>query len=146
MIITIGMAFPYKEYSKHRKELINEAVILSTLYFVMCFSDLVPDRFVQNIVGYGFCGMIALHIVVNLMLIVITSIISYVNRFKRYFFIRKAKKMAQQTRSLIDREKLKKHILELGANRNKAFENSLENSLTEIEQAIIAQYIKETKN
>ena len=45
MIITIGMAQPYDEQSKHRKELTNEAVILSTLYFVMCFSDLVPDSF-----------------------------------------------------------------------------------------------------
>jgi hypothetical protein len=43
MIITIGMAHPYDEKSKHNKELTNEAVILSTIYFVMCFSDLVPD-------------------------------------------------------------------------------------------------------
>ena len=45
MIITIGMANPFKEKSKERKELANEAVILATLYFVMCFSDLVPDSF-----------------------------------------------------------------------------------------------------
>ena len=45
MIITIGMANPFKERSKQRKELINEVVILATLYFVMCFSDLVPDNF-----------------------------------------------------------------------------------------------------
>jgi uncharacterized membrane protein (DUF485 family) len=91
MIITIGMANPYKEYSKHRKELINEAIIMSSLYFVMCFSDFVPDIFAQNIVGYIFCGMIALHTVVNILLIVITSIISYIHRIRRYFFIRKHK-------------------------------------------------------
>ena len=37
-VITIGFVQPYEHKSKWIKELINEQVILATIYFVMCFS------------------------------------------------------------------------------------------------------------
>jgi uncharacterized membrane protein YcjF (UPF0283 family) len=72
MIITIGLIMPFAEKSKHMKEMANEVVILFSIYFVMCFSQLAPDVNAQNLVGYGFCFMLAVHIVINIAIIVIT--------------------------------------------------------------------------
>jgi len=62
-IIMIGFVEPYEKKSKWNKELVNEQFILATIYFAMCFSKLVPDPHVQTLVGYAFCGMLAMHIV-----------------------------------------------------------------------------------
>jgi len=43
MIIAIGLIEPYKKKSKWIKELVNELIILATIYFSMCFSPLVPE-------------------------------------------------------------------------------------------------------
>ena len=62
-VITIGYVQPYEKKSKYIKELINEQFILATIYFAMCFSQLVPDPNVQAIIGYCFCSMLLVHIV-----------------------------------------------------------------------------------
>ena len=62
-VITIGYVQPYEKKSKYIKELINEQFILATIYFAMCFSQLVPDPYIQAIIGYCFCSMLLVHIV-----------------------------------------------------------------------------------
>ena len=74
MIIAIGLIEPYKEKAKWWKELANEQVILATLYFAMCFSDLIPSAATQSLVGYAFCGMLAAHIGSYLLMISVTTI------------------------------------------------------------------------
>ena len=55
--------------------------------------------------------MLAFHIVANISLILITSLIMNKQKLQRYLFIRKHKQLALKKRKQIDREKLKKHIL-----------------------------------
>jgi hypothetical protein len=95
-LITIGFVEPYEEKSKWIKELLNEQVILATVYFAMCFSQLVPDPHVQSGVGYAFCGMLATHIVSNLGLMLFSSLNLVIQRFKRNRFIAKHKKAMKQ--------------------------------------------------
>ena len=91
-IITIGFVEPYEKKSKWIKELVNEQIILATIYFAMCFSQLVPDPHVQAWVGYAFCGMLATHIVSFLGLMLFSSLKVAIKRFKRNRFIAKHKK------------------------------------------------------
>jgi uncharacterized membrane protein YcjF (UPF0283 family) len=65
---------PFAEKTKYVKEMTNEVVILFSIYFVMCFSQLVPDDSAQNSVGYGFCAMLSVHIVINISIIIFTSV------------------------------------------------------------------------
>ena len=79
MIITIGQIRPFTEESRNRKELVNEVIIISSLYFIMCFSAYVPSTEAQDMVGYGLCLMMAVHCGVHLLIIMYTSVI---NTFK----------------------------------------------------------------
>lgn len=92
MIIAIGLIEPYKEKAKWWKELANEQVILATLYFAMCFSDLIPSAATQSLVGYAFCGMLAAHIGLYLLMISVTTIRTTLKNYKLNKFIAQRKK------------------------------------------------------
>ena len=94
----MGMGEPFLERSKARKEMINEGVILSSIYFVMCFSDLVTDFFAQTVVGYAFCALLAVHIVINILIIMFSSVVTNIKKFRRWLFIRKHKRIAKLKR------------------------------------------------
>jgi len=89
MIITVGQIVPFTHRSKWIKELSNEMMILSSLYFVMCFSPLVSDSHAQDIVGYGFCGVIGAHCLVNIAIMFGDSLKTSIANLKKYLFIHK---------------------------------------------------------
>ena len=132
MIITIGLIMPFAEKSKHMKEMANEVVILFSIYFVMCFSQLVPDDNAQNLVGYGFCFMLAVHIVINIAIIVITSVSDAIIKFRRWHFLRKHMKAALLARLLIDRKKLRQNARDRIEKSRTGHEQALERDLEEI--------------
>ena len=72
LVITTGLVLPFSEKKKWINELINEYVILNTIYFVMCFSPFVSSLYAQNILGYAFCAMMGLHTLANIGNIVIS--------------------------------------------------------------------------
>lgn len=89
MIITVGQIVPYIHRSKWITELSNEMIILSSLYFVMCFSPFVADSFAQDIVGYGFCAVIGAHCLINISIMLGCSLKTSILNLKRYLFIQK---------------------------------------------------------
>jgi hypothetical protein len=108
MIITVGNLTPFYDKSKWIKELTNEMIILSSLYFVMCFSPLVPDLEAQDLMGYGFCLMMGIHCAVNILIMLGTSIIQTIGSFKRYLFLRKHKKLRDAKRDWTHKENNKR--------------------------------------
>jgi hypothetical protein len=112
--------------------MINEVVILFSIYFVMCFSQLVPDDSAQNFVGYGFCFMLAVHIVINIAIIIITSVSDAIRKFRRWYFIREHMKAALLARLLIDRKKLRQNARDRIEKSRTGHEQALERDLEEI--------------
>ena len=88
MIITIGMTHPFEEKSRNNKELANETIILLAIHFIMCFSALVPDSAAQDLVGYGFCLMMAVHCLCHLVIMMGSSILTAVRDYKRRKFLK----------------------------------------------------------
>ena len=62
----IGLLEPYEASSKKNKELINEFVIVISVYHVMCFTPLVADIDSRIYVGYSFILLIVSHTVISL--------------------------------------------------------------------------------
>lgn len=74
MLITIGLTKPFKDKKKWKFELMNESVIMVTVYFVMCFSDYVPNINPKIKIGYAFCGFLCAHTFMMISNIAIKSI------------------------------------------------------------------------
>jgi hypothetical protein len=108
MVITVGNIMPFLDKDKWVKELTNEMIILSSLYFVMCFSPLVPDFHAQDLVGYGFCLTMGIHCAVNISIMLGTSILQTLRRFKRYLFLRRHMKMRDAKRDWFHKQYNKK--------------------------------------
>ena len=98
MLITVGNIVPFESNEKWIKELSNEMMIMSSLYFVMCFSPFVPDAKAQDIVGYGFCAVIGAHCLINILMMLGGSIRNTIERIKRYLFIRRHMQMMNAKR------------------------------------------------
>ena len=103
MIITVGNLAPFSDKEKWVKELTNEMVILFSLYFVMCFSSFVPHLSAQDLVGYGFCLMMAIHCAINLLIMLGSSIVQTIQRLKRYLFLRRHMKLRDTKRDWFHR-------------------------------------------
>jgi hypothetical protein len=112
MIIVIGFWRPFKKKETWIKELTNEQVIMATIYFAMCFSQLVPDPKVQSYIGYIFIGILSLHVAINLLIMFAHTIISTINSCRRKHAIRKHKRLRIERLSSIDRLAHRKRIRE----------------------------------
>jgi hypothetical protein len=65
---------PYNRVSKTRIEFLNEVIIMFVLYNMICFSQFVSDINAKQLIGYFCCFIIASHLLLNLYLILSTSI------------------------------------------------------------------------
>lgn len=68
--------------TKRNMEFLNETFIMFVLYSMITFSPFVPDNKARIIMGYFCCFVVALHLVVNLSLILATSVNSLIFSFK----------------------------------------------------------------
>jgi hypothetical protein len=75
--VIISGAVPYNSVLKRRTELFNEVIIMSVLYSMICFSSFVPDLNAKQLIGYYCCFVVASHLLLNLYLILSTSIYGF---------------------------------------------------------------------
>ena len=68
--------------TQHRMELFNEVIFMNLLYCIMCFSDFLQDVEVQLTIGYIACGLVALHFIINLFLILHTTVRSLIRKVR----------------------------------------------------------------
>jgi len=72
--VIIAGAVPYNRVSKRKMEFLNEVIIMFVLYNMICFSPFVPDLNAKQLIGYFCCFVVASHLLLNLYLILSTSI------------------------------------------------------------------------
>lgn len=96
MIITVGWLRPFEDSSRNNKELANEMIILSSIYFIMCFSELVPEPWVQDLVGYGFCLLMTIHCVIHLGIMLGSMVLEALSQYRRNRQIQKHLKLAKE--------------------------------------------------
>lgn len=91
--------------------LVNEILIMFTLYTILCFSHFLPNEFVKFIVGYVSCLLIIVHLLVNLSLMFTGSIHLLILKLKRILYrLRHKRKQPsivpnQQTQEMMQRQK-----------------------------------------
>ena len=89
--------FPsYNTISKAHKVLFDEIVIVFTMYTMMCFTDFLKNPNQQFNVGYISCGLVCLHLFINLgamLLETLGQIGMYAKRFYNRLKQNKAKKV-----------------------------------------------------
>jgi len=93
-VIILGHVKPFKEPSKNRMEMLNEAMIMFTMYPMMVFTDFVPDILVTFNVGYFVCGLITAFIAVYIFFILRDTI--RVLKFKCLYCCSKKDMLEQQ--------------------------------------------------
>ena len=143
MVIIIGYNMPYEDKSKWIKELINEQIILATIYFAMCFSPLVPSIWAQTIVGYMFIGMLAIHVGVNLLMMFFLTVKEAIANFKRNRFLKTHLRKLQERINAVDKAKRRQRVREFIL-RQKADYVDLENRvLEELETTLKENIVKE---
>ena len=54
-------------------DITNECFVVLTIYTLICFTDFVADKSVQNLVGKGLIVVISLSICINLVIILISN-------------------------------------------------------------------------
>ena len=87
VILSFIQAFQSKQ--RYRMELFNEIILMLTLYTIMCFSDWLTDHVeIKLKIGYVACALVAFHFLLNLSLIIVTTI-KVTNRRLRMRFLRK---------------------------------------------------------
>jgi hypothetical protein len=74
-------------------EYFNEVMIMFVLYNFICFTDWQPDLEIQFQQGYVACGIVIIHIGINLFLMFRTNIKEQCLRFTRWRMMRKYAKV-----------------------------------------------------
>ena len=73
VILSFIQAFQSKQ--RYRMELFNEIILMLTLYTIMCFSDwLYGNVEIKLKIGYVACALVAFHFLLNLSLIIVTTV------------------------------------------------------------------------
>ena len=98
---------PFKEKSARINEIFNEVVMMLLLYTFICYSNWGPDSGSKFKIGFISCGLVSLHLLINISKMFITTI---KNVFKKCRMNNYNKKHRKYRTSM--RKKLK-------ANRNK---------------------------
>ena len=73
-LIILDYIRPLKSKSIHKNEKFNEIVTLLLLYTFLSFTDWVPNLETKFKLGYVACGLISLHLAINIFTILISSI------------------------------------------------------------------------
>ena len=69
-------------------EMFNECMLLLIMYTMMCFTDLVPDVRIQYKMGYISCVLVVGHLLVNLGLMLYSSLKRLYLKIKKILFLR----------------------------------------------------------
>jgi len=75
-------------------EMLNEVLIMYTMYFMIIFTDFVPETVVKFNAGYFICGLITLYLVFCLAFIVRDT--CRVARFKCLYYCSKKNMLEEQ--------------------------------------------------
>ena len=88
-LIIIGYVKPFKGGSfANKMEMFNECMLLLIMYTMMCFTDLVPDVRIQYKMGYISCVLVVGHLLVNLGLMLYSSLKRLYLKIKKILFLR----------------------------------------------------------
>jgi hypothetical protein len=99
--------------SKQKAEFFNESLTMCVLYSTICFSPFVPDNNARITMGYYVCFVIALHLTVNLSLILFSNVKLLIRTFKLW---RARRHLASQRRA---HKNMMKVAMEIRADRRK---------------------------
>lgn len=73
-IILLGYVRPFILQSRQKMEMMNEIAIMFIFYTFISLSDLVPEVETRYTVGFASCAAVAIHLLVNVSIIVVQSI------------------------------------------------------------------------
>ena len=65
---------PLKSNAAHKNEIFNEIVMILLLYTFISFTDWVPNLEAKFKLGYVACGLIVLHLMINIFIMLAGSI------------------------------------------------------------------------
>ena len=97
--VIIAGTVPYNRVSKRKMEFLNEVIIMFILYNMICFSTFVTDLNAKQLIGYFCCFVVASHLLLNLYLILSTSI--YGLKVKVMLWLARRKLAKQKLRNSI---------------------------------------------
>ena len=83
-LIIVGMIKPFEAVADYRLELLNEALFLTIMYHVMCFTELVPSIPAKNTMGWSCMIFTIIAIMINFIvvfLVILRAMILHVKRF-----------------------------------------------------------------
>jgi hypothetical protein len=72
--VIISGYIPFETSARRHKEFLNETVVMCVLYCMICFSPFVPDIKAKQTMGYFCCFLVALHLAINIYLILSSSL------------------------------------------------------------------------
>ena len=58
--------YPYTTYNLNTQEIINEMMVLTTLYVLFLYTEFVPEAAIRYNIGWGHIGMLVLNVIFNL--------------------------------------------------------------------------------
>lgn len=96
MVIFTGYFKPYQKKMVNILELINDSIIVVCSYFLIMFSDLVPDPETKYIMGWPLIALISTLILMNITVIVFKGIQSIVRKCRLYARRRRNRKLARK--------------------------------------------------
>jgi hypothetical protein len=67
-MIILEYGRPFKKSSKQTHEVANEVFITLTIYFMMFFSPYIPNIDVQTGIGFAFCGLLSVHLLISVII------------------------------------------------------------------------------
>jgi len=91
-VILIGSVEALFTASRRRVEFINEIIIMLVLYNMICFSPFVPDPIARYRMGFFCIVVVALHLLINLAIILLGSFKKLKFKFKIWWARRKLTK------------------------------------------------------
>ena len=114
-LFIMEFARPFKTKAERRIEIFNEVILMSVLYTMMLFTDFVPEVETKVLIGWLSCFLVALHFIVNLAIMLITSckgayMACRMNYLKKNYF---KTRRAQQKNIIANHSKRRKRLIKL---------------------------------
>jgi hypothetical protein len=106
--VIIAGYIEYDSRFKRNTEFVNETMVMSVLYCMICFSPFVPDMRARVVVGYLCCLIVSIHLAVNLYLILSSQAHALILRLKLCLARRRLSKQRIKNKVLF---KSRKHTL-----------------------------------
>ena len=74
MIIYYGYVWPFENHTVTKLEILNEVLTLFLCYFMLCFTDWVPDSSMRYYIGWLFIATVSIYLLITIGLLLINSI------------------------------------------------------------------------